>query len=195
MILSFKKRNQSKNGNSEQQSFSSPAAESAPTSLQLNFEINPQNPTVIFDDFIRMLFHDFIQLYKCQNVSGYCNYPFQNQIQYHQTISFTQNKILLKAYSIQSGSRWFPITWKVECLNESEHCILINQREEVKELQEPRKLICFTLQRKVLCSTLRFICLKNSDERGIAIFSSFDLFGKIINNNTISLFSSQSQKR
>jgi hypothetical protein len=91
---------------------------------------------------------------------------------------------LLTAYSIQSGKEYFPISWKLEYLNESNNWIVIDKRENVNEMKEEGKLVCFKLQKDILCSSLRLTVVKSTNEK-CSYLSSFELFGSICDPNAI----------
>jgi hypothetical protein len=116
-----------------------------------------------------------------------CNY--QKQIFLHANkifqFSFKQNLIAINGYSIESGDDRFPTGWKLEYSVDPQKWDIIDIKLNVEELKEPKKIIWIQLEKQFLCSHLRLTFLSSTSEYGGVWLTSFDIFGKIIDHNSI----------
>jgi hypothetical protein len=150
----------------------------------------------ILENFRQVCLTDFIQL--CEFDSNDLDYYedsfflfsnfFRNQLLlsknkfYH--INFKKNQILLKAYSIKSGTRDFPLSWKIESKNQSNDWIIVDQQTNVEEMKVPRKEMVFNLIQPLLCSTLRITFLESTSKYYVSI-SQIELFGSIADDQKV----------
>jgi hypothetical protein len=150
----------------------------------------------ILNYFTRVCYHDFLKLCQIETDSGFHERSFrlfsnsfrncavlQNNAFYQ--ITFNNNKILIKSYLMQSEEYYFPVSWQLEGKNEYDSWILIDKREKVQEMEEKDKLIVFTLQKKMLISSLRLTILESTSKYGFCRLKSFELFGEIIHNDPL----------
>jgi serine/threonine protein kinase len=168
----------------------------------LIFEKSETPRSGILDCFCQTHFKNFIRL--CEFETDFWDYEasfhllsscFRDHIyleinKFYQ-ITFKQNQIVLTSYSIRSGIRkdidggsYFPLSWQIETLSEANNWTIIDKRENIREMEEKEKLLIFTLTKEILCSTLRITFLKSTDNN-YTIISSFELFGKIIDDQNI----------
>jgi hypothetical protein len=83
---------------------------------------------------------------------------------------------------MQSTKFCFPISWQLECQSDSEDWILIDQQSNVSEMKEDKKIMAFTLQNEIVCSSLRFQVLEST---GLGCYlKSFEIFGVIIDKDS-----------
>jgi hypothetical protein len=164
----------------------------------------------IFDSFSNIHFQDLAKLCEFETDSSLSEksfelffHCFRNQTDLETNtfyqISFHQAKILLSYYSLQSATDNFPLSWKIEILDRSSTWILIDQRNNVKEMNEIGKRKSFSFQREFECSSLRITFLLSIHPFEVFI-SSLDFYGTILgqekkfqnrflNPNDINIFS------
>jgi serine/threonine protein kinase len=174
------------------QDFSQIAMNNTPQNIVFNAHSEPQSG--ILDYLTRVCYQDFLKLcqfetdnewrieegFRLFSNSSRDRIYLQNEKFYE--ISFPQNNILLKSYSIQSEKEDFPVSWQLEGKNESEKWILIDKRENVEEMKEKENLMVFTLQKEMLISSLRLTILESTGYYSSRL-KSFELFGEITQND------------
>jgi hypothetical protein len=91
---------------------------------------------------------------------------------------------VLTAYSLKSGTKQFPLSWKIEALNGSNDWIIVDKQTNVEEMKVPEKEMTFNLAQSLLCSTLRITFLESTDKYSVSI-SQIELFGLIVDDQKI----------
>jgi serine/threonine protein kinase len=165
----------------------------APKNIVLSRNAEPRSG--ILNYFTKVCYHDFLKLCRIETDSKYHEHSFQLfsnsdrdfvalENNAFSQITFHNNMIVVKSYSMQSGKGCFPVSWQLEGKNESDNWILIDKREKVQEMKEKDKLIVFTLQKEMMISSLRLTILDSTGKYGFCHLKSFELFGEITHKDS-----------